>query len=71
MSDDHDMLQSASRELGEALGLLDAAREALERAGDETTLRLAIARLGRIAAEVARVERECAGRTAAKAAVRH
>ncbi len=58
-------LESAAGDLDEARGKIAATREALERAleaADSDELRTAIARLDRIEAEVAAVERKVVGR---------
>ena len=58
-------LESAAGDLDEARGKISATRKALERAleaADSDELRAAIARLERIEAEVATVERKVAGR---------
>ena len=58
-------LESAAGDLDEARGKINATREALERAMEATDsheIRAAIARLERIEAEVAAVERKVAGR---------
>ena len=58
-------LESAAGGLDEAQGRINATREALERAlevADSDEIRAAIARLERIEASVAAVERKVAGR---------
>jgi hypothetical protein len=58
-------LESAAEDLDEARGKINATREALERAleaFDSDEIRAAIARLERIEAEVAVMERKVAGR---------
>jgi hypothetical protein len=64
MIDHDDAIESASVELGEARRMIEEACTALQRALDEggesdVTRRIA-ARLERMAAEVARIERACA-----------
>lgn len=61
-----DPLETASNDLGAARARIVAARERLRRlheaeGGDLGPIRLAISRLDRMAAEVARIEREVAG----------
>ena len=58
-------LESAAGDLDEARSKINATREALERAlegADSIDIRAAIARLDRIEAELAAVERKVAGR---------
>jgi hypothetical protein len=58
-------LESAAEDLDEARGKINATREALKRAPeavDSDEIRAAIARLERIEAEVAVMERKVAGR---------
>ncbi|MDB5350984.1 MAG: hypothetical protein JWN86_2231 [Planctomycetota bacterium] len=54
-----DTLESAACDLSEVRYRLDAAREALEGVGDVEAIRVLVARLERIAAEVARIELVC------------
>ncbi|QDV39247.1 hypothetical protein [Tautonia plasticadhaerens] len=66
MIDTQDRIEAVAEELDEARRVLEAARATLLRAeeggAEPDALRRAAARIDRIAAEVARIERVCAGR---------
>ena len=75
MLDIQDRTVTVAEELDAARRALEAAREVLQRAraahGDDSdTLRQAAARIDRIAAEVARIERLCADQLPAASEVR-